>query len=664
MSYSDALNGISLFPPSQLGTAFNGVPGAGFNNPATTNLDMAGYSILNGLDISVSTINGISTTSFGATGPEGPTGASGDKYNTQTVEAEINPYPPYSVPSITLTCATNNPLAYIPGNSVIVVANDNQFINFEATVYSYSPISGIIGLVNISNINGFDNSPYRAVWNINLDGIDGAPGATGPTGAGEPGPTGSQGPQGETGPTGETGPQGPQGENGPQGAIGDTGPTGETGPQGPQGPQGNPGINGAPGVPGAVGPTGATGETGPTGEAGQNQGGIWKYDIAGGNNRWYIYDAQTISVSINGNSQATDSWLTSLENIVNMGNQVYLTLSSPSANWTVLVTTIDQDPGVKYLLFQSMTIPPIFVHNENTNFSFSINGQTGPTGPSTIPQLSLSGLYNFLNITPVENEIQSSTIIFSTPTFTLPNSIIPSDQNPQPGAFGINAWRSVKPAGAPGLGNRINWFIYNSQYGNSPPFIQPSETFTKKNLKSLWAVINPVSTINTQGAFFWNIYTYDYTNPPALSSLTNRFDYSCPAVALPLATSAFTLQNNFKYLVYASDSDKIIATPASAGTITIANGQTPSQLTSEMLRDPYDHLTDIVHTPMNSVAVATNGANIVPSDINNAPVSAISFATTSSQLTNVLDFNLERIGYKYINNYGSTIVKEYNFNYY
>jgi hypothetical protein len=428
--------------------------------------------------------------------------------------------------------------------------------------------------------------------------------------------------------------------------------SGTIGPQGPPGPQGLPGE---------------TGPTGPTGEDGLNQGGTWKYDVAGGNGRWYIYDPQTISVSINGITSATQDWLNSLEGIVNNGNQVWMTLRTSLVSWTVLVNVIDQDPGVKYLQFLSMTIPPLFTHNDETYFSFSINGQTGATGPtgaSASSDLSLSGLYNFLSITPVENSIESSTIIFSTPTFILPNDIIPSDQNPQMGAFGINAWRYVKPAGAGGTGNRINWFVYNPQYNFSTPFISPAETFTKKNLKSLWAVINPVSTINTQGAFFWNIYTYDYSNPPALSSYTNRFDYSCPAVALPFATSVFTLQNNYKYLVYASDSEKIVANPASAGTITIANGQTPGQLTSEMMRDPYDHLTDMVHTPMNSVAVATNGSGIVPSDINNSPVSAIAFATTSSALTNGLDFNLERIGYKYINNFGSTIVKEFTFNYF
>lgn len=238
MSYASALEQITLYPPQQLGNAF--YPGSGVPYGATGITGPPGPQGAQG--------------DPGVQGEQGPTGAPGDKYNTRTDNATINPYPPFSIPEATLTCATNNPLAYIPGNSVVVVKTDDQFINFEAVVYSYSPISGIIGLVNISNVNGFNGLPVTGEWNINLDGIDGADGATGA--------------QGDTGATGDIGPTGPQGDIGVTGAQGDTGATGEIGPTGSQGIQGNQGIPGAPGLPGAQGPTGAQGNAGATGVTG------------------------------------------------------------------------------------------------------------------------------------------------------------------------------------------------------------------------------------------------------------------------------------------------------------------------------------------------------------------------------------------------------------
>ena len=139
---------------------------------------------------------------YGETGATGATGASGNVYNTSTTSSTIiNP----SSGSVTLTVSTG--LAYITGNSVIVVQQNNSLNSFKGTISTYNSSTGILVIGNIVNIQGSFGS--FVVYNVNLDGIDG------PTG-----PTGSTGPIGTTG---YTGPTGPTGSTGP---IGTTGPTG------------------------------------------------------------------------------------------------------------------------------------------------------------------------------------------------------------------------------------------------------------------------------------------------------------------------------------------------------------------------------------------------------------------------------------------------------
>jgi hypothetical protein len=179
----------------------------------------------------------------GVTGATGPTGAPGDLYNTRTTTA-ITPNPSFGS-SITLTVSRR--LAYIAGNSVIVVSPSNPDIFFEGRVFSYNGASGVMTIDKLANING----PFATdFYNVNLDGIDGPTGYTGPSG-----PTGFTG---ETGPTGQTGPTGPLGT----GATGNTGPTGETGQTGPTGPTGMTGPTGQTGPTGIQGPTGTTGQFG------------------------------------------------------------------------------------------------------------------------------------------------------------------------------------------------------------------------------------------------------------------------------------------------------------------------------------------------------------------------------------------------------------------
>jgi hypothetical protein len=148
----------------------------------------------------------------GETGPTGPTGAPGDRYNTISQTTNFNP-----VSGGTGSFIVDEDLAYIQGNSVVIVNSTAPANRCEATVNSYTKSSGALTVNNITNIQGvtFGNSTY----NINLDGIDGP-----------------AGPTGTTGPTGEQGPQGLPGIAGTDGSTGPTGPTGASGPTGPTGP--------------------------------------------------------------------------------------------------------------------------------------------------------------------------------------------------------------------------------------------------------------------------------------------------------------------------------------------------------------------------------------------------------------------------------------------
>jgi hypothetical protein len=138
---------------------------------------------------------GISLT--GATGATGASGIAGDKYVTATTAA-VTPVPVQGS-SVSLTVATG--LAYIAGNSVIVVDSTNSANKFEGRVQSYTTGTGALVIDSITNIAG---TFALKVYNVNLDGIDGPTGATGATGL--TGPSGVTGPSGTTGSTGPPGP--------------------------------------------------------------------------------------------------------------------------------------------------------------------------------------------------------------------------------------------------------------------------------------------------------------------------------------------------------------------------------------------------------------------------------------------------------------------------
>ena len=149
----------------------------------------------------------------------GPTGEAGDRYLTK-VDFSSNVYGPSCNELWTGgDIQVESGLAYIEGNSVVVLPKDMSGTDGRWTglVISYNEETGMIRIQNECSNKVDDIS--ASTWNINLEGTEG------PTGKqGERGPQGIQGPSGEIGLTGPTGKQGIQG---PSGEIGLTGPTGK-----------------------------------------------------------------------------------------------------------------------------------------------------------------------------------------------------------------------------------------------------------------------------------------------------------------------------------------------------------------------------------------------------------------------------------------------------
>lgn len=111
----------------------------------------------------------------GRTGFTGYTGAPGDRYLSATTTA-VTPTPTNGG-NQTLTIGTY--LAYIPGNSVVVVDSADPANSFQGYVQSYSVSTGVLVLIDLSSITGSFGS---SVYNVNLNGINGPTGSTGPGG--------------------------------------------------------------------------------------------------------------------------------------------------------------------------------------------------------------------------------------------------------------------------------------------------------------------------------------------------------------------------------------------------------------------------------------------------------------------------------------------------
>jgi hypothetical protein len=267
-------------------------------------------------------------------------------------------------------------------------------------------------------------------------------------------------------------------------------------------------------------------------------------------------------------------------------------------------------------------------------------------------------------------------------------------------------WGNFKQVGTSGSATKVSWFAYNPNYGLSLPYtVNPSPAFRKSDLKSVWAVITTKNKINTQGELFFNIYTYDVTNPPTPpAAYTTRFDYQIGTFVTPYGGASGTqqaLNGGYKYLLCCVDSPKIppqttatvahnalvvgveytvltvgssnwttvgaavntvgcvftatgtdsggngtatyeVKTVASTGTALLSGMQTSTQ--TGFLRDPYDIHTDIPHIGFNAGLIVTGG-NTQPTDINTIPISAIAISTDSGLITPTLDFTVEKIGW-------------------
>jgi hypothetical protein len=115
------------------------------------------------------------TGATGATGWTGPTGVAGNIYNTATVTPALPT--PVTGGSQTFTVATG--LAYITGNTVVVVDSTNAANTFQGRVQTYTAGTGAIVIDQITNIAGTFTSQ---IYNVNLNGISGPTGSTGATG--------------------------------------------------------------------------------------------------------------------------------------------------------------------------------------------------------------------------------------------------------------------------------------------------------------------------------------------------------------------------------------------------------------------------------------------------------------------------------------------------
>ena len=91
-----------------------------------------------------------STGPTGVTGPTGPTGVQGDHYSTQTIASTT--ITPVTGSLISLTVEKG--LAYIPGNTVIVVDSSNIANNVKGVVQTYSISSGAMTVYQLQTVYG------------------------------------------------------------------------------------------------------------------------------------------------------------------------------------------------------------------------------------------------------------------------------------------------------------------------------------------------------------------------------------------------------------------------------------------------------------------------------------------------------------------------------
>ena len=238
-------------------------------------------------------VNGIDG-SKGQKGDTGPMGMDGDKYKTTTLL-----YENIDVSAGYVQISVADKLAYIQGNSIVVVGQNDPDYSFQGYIHTYDGITGNLVIRDIQNVKPGGTIIFPSqLYNVNVNGIDGP---AGPTGAmGVAGATGPMGPAGIAAVNGATGPTG----HGSTGSTGSTGPTGQ-GPTGPTGPAAENGSTGPTGQ-GSTGPTGIAGPTGPGGGGGISQNDLTLFSQS--TNPTYKWDYYiNASGSINGSSSVSMS---------------------------------------------------------------------------------------------------------------------------------------------------------------------------------------------------------------------------------------------------------------------------------------------------------------------------------------------------------------------
>lgn len=664
-----------------------------------------------------------SASNTGATGPTGPTGS---VYTTTVNEASIA----HPTQGTTYNVFLQVLPSYAPYQAIQVVDTTSDGSPYFLNGYVQAIIGGAYNQITIfvQQVDTlFNKSDYIT--------IVGTPGPTGDTG-----PTGTPGADSTvTGPTGDTGAKGDTGDTGPTGAKGDTGDTGPTGTSGlssfvpfTMSLEFDTPPNGCLTVNNSLNATEMRVRA-PTpnqyeflyqcGLVIVNQGIYWTFapvTLANGQGYYKITSLNLPSLP------ETPYWTISCVKMVQNGEF--------SEGQEIIVSS----------LLIGATGPTGDTGPAGTNGDVGATGDTGPTGPagtngevgatgdtgptgqaSTVigptgdtgatgatgeigPTGPLSeGLQNKLQIVPtLVGQSVTSVYYGGTGGVGSPSSWIPDNTTYQPIADVTNdGWRNFKQVGTSGVGTKVAWYPYNPFYGESLPYtIAPAVPIKKSELQSVWAVITTKNKINVQGTIFFNIFTYDITNPPTSpgNTYTNRFDYSIFNYTTLLgstanATTAATLNGGFRYLICAVDTLPISpptlttvnanamvtgttytilsvgntnwvaigaevatigcvfvknATPGTGNgtgtteintSILIANGQYPSQSSQQKLRDPYDIYTDVPHIPFTAVAVATNTPQ--PADPSETLVSAIAISSTSSTITPTLDWTVEAVGY-------------------
>jgi len=332
------------------------------------------------------------------------------------------------------------------------------------------------------------------------------------------------------------------------------------------------------------------------------------------------------------------------------------TLQGDVAGLPALTTQVATNTGNISTLQSDVAGLPALTTQVNTNTSnialntasIATNTNNIATNTGNIATNTGNIATNTGNISAIDIKLQAYNTLVGQQTTNVsytvvgsPSSYVPDQSPPIPNIVGLNGWRFTKPIGV--NTTKINWYMFSPYYGLTPPYTLPVPAIKRNALKSVWAVITTTNPITIQGYLYFNIYTYDYQTPPN-TFYSNRWSYNMCPNGLPTTTAIPTLCGGYKYLLYCWDAPKLVSTPAVSSTITMANGQFPSQTTSQMLKDPLDIYTNLVHVPLGAVNFGTTPLP-QPATPLNVYVSGISIETSTSAVTTALDFTIEAFGY-------------------